>query len=58
MTSPPPEADAAADRFVLDGPPAGMGREGAYDVKEREEKADAAAAGGKLGLARTWRPHR
>jgi len=52
MTSPPPEADAAADRFVLDGPPAGMGREGAYDVKEREEKADAAAAGGKFWSAR------
>ena len=36
MTASPSEADA--ERFVLDGPPADMGREGAYDVQGRENK--------------------
>ena len=43
MTSSLPEADAAgssAAAFVLDDPPADMGREGAYDVKEKKAADD------------------
>ena len=54
MTASPSKADADAERFVLDEPPADMGREGAYDAQEaREEKADA-AAGGKFLVLEFW----
>lgn len=54
MTASPSKADADAERFVLDEPPADMGREGAYDVQEAREKKADAAAGGKFLVLEFW----
>ena len=54
MTASPSKADADAERFVLDEPPADMGREGAYDVQEAREKKADAAAGGKFLVLEIW----